>query len=75
MRSDAEGCAEHERFRLMDAAFRAGDLGALRDAVEDRDAVPNGLMPLPIGSCLEYAIYHSNTCRSPRGGVRRDRKR
>ena len=59
MRSDAEGCAEHERFRLMDAAFRAGDLGALRDAVEDRDAVPNGLMPLPIGSCLEYAIYHS----------------
>lgn len=43
----------------IDAAFRAGDLAALRAAVEDPGAVPNGPMPLAIGPCLEYAIYHS----------------
>jgi ankyrin repeat protein len=59
MTSDAERRAEHERFRRIDAAFRAGDLAALRAAVEDPDAVPNGPMPLAIGPCLEYAIYHS----------------
>ena len=56
MTSDEERCAEHERFKRIDAAFRAGDLAALR-AVEDPDAVPNGPMPLAIGPCLEYAIY------------------
>ena len=51
---------EHERFRRIDAAFRAGDLAGLRAAVEDPEVVPNGAaMPLAIGSCLEYAIYHS----------------
>jgi ankyrin repeat protein len=51
---------EHERFAKIDAAFRAGDLAALRAAVEDPKAVPNGaVMPLAIGQCLEYAIYHS----------------
>jgi ankyrin repeat protein len=59
MKSDAERCAEYEKFRKIDAAFRAGDLGALRAAVDDPDSVPNGPMPLTIGSCLEYAIYHS----------------
>lgn len=43
----------------IDAAFRAGDLAALRAAVEDPETVPNGPMPLAIGPCLEYAIYHS----------------
>ena len=43
----------------IDAAFRAGDLAALRAAVADPSAVPNGVMPLEIGSCLEYAICHS----------------
>jgi len=43
----------------IDAAFRAGDLAALRAAVEDPAQVPNGPMPLAIGPCLEYAIYHS----------------
>jgi hypothetical protein len=57
--SDEERCAEHRRFKTIDAAFRAGDLAALRAAVEDPDAVPNGAMPLTIGPCLEYAIYHS----------------
>jgi ankyrin repeat protein len=59
MNSDAERCAEYERFKRIDAAFRAGDLAALLESVEDRDAVPNGPMPLAIGPCLEYAIYHS----------------
>ncbi len=51
--------AEHEQFRKIDAAFKAGDLGALRAAVDDPAVVPNGPMPLSIGPCLEYAIYHS----------------
>src|SRR5439155_12898424 len=35
-------------------------LAALRAAVEDPEVVPNGAaMPLAIGLCLEYAIYHS----------------
>jgi len=59
MKSDAERCAEHERFKKIDAAFRTGDLVALRAAVDDPDIVPNGPMPLAIGPCLEYAIYHS----------------
>ena len=59
MKSDAERCAEYERFKRIDAAFRAGDLAALRAAVDDPDSVPNGPMPLAIGRCLEYAIYHS----------------
>jgi ankyrin repeat protein len=50
---------EHQRFMRIDAAFRAGDLAALRAAVEDAERVPNGQMPLAIGPCLEYAIYHS----------------
>jgi len=31
----------------------------LRAAVDDPAEVPNGAMPLEIGSCLVYAIYHS----------------
>ena len=52
-------CDEHEQFMKIDAAFRAGDLEALRAAVDDPGHIPNGLMPRTIGSCLEYAIYHS----------------
>src|SRR5919108_6083462 len=59
MKSDAERCAEYEKFKKIDAAFRAGDLAALQAAVDDPASVPNGPMPLTIGSCLEYAIYHS----------------
>ena len=51
--------AEHGKFRKIDAAFRSGDLAALRAAVDDPDSVPNGPMPLAIGPCLEYAISHS----------------
>lgn len=59
MKSEAERCAEHRRFQRIDAAFRAGNLAELQAAVEDSSVVPNGPMPLTIGSCLEYAIYHS----------------
>ncbi|MEN6586889.1 MAG: hypothetical protein ABFE02_12685 [Sulfuricella sp.] len=59
MKSNIERCAEHERFRKIDAAFKSGDLAALRDAVEDPASIPNGPMPLAIGPCLEYAVYHS----------------
>jgi uncharacterized protein len=59
MKSDAERCAEYEKFKKIDTAFRVGDLIALRAAVDDPENVPNGPMPLTIGPCLEYAIYHS----------------
>jgi len=52
-------CAEHRQFAKLDAAFRAGDLTALRAGADDPSDIPNGPMPLSIGSCLEYAVYHS----------------
>jgi hypothetical protein len=59
MPTEDERCAEARKFERLDAAFRAGDLDALRAAVDDPAAVPNGRMPDTIGSCLVYAIYHS----------------
>lgn len=59
MKPDDERCAEYRKFKKIDAAFRAGDLAALRAAVDDPASIPNGPMPLTIGSCLGYAIYHS----------------
>lgn len=59
MTSKSERCAEYEQFKKIDAAFREGDLAALRAAVEDPDRIPNGRMSSTIGNCLEYAIYHS----------------
>jgi uncharacterized protein len=59
MKSDEERCAEFKKFKRIDDAFHAGDLAALRAAVDDPAIVPNGPMPLSIGPCLEYAIYHS----------------
>jgi len=38
---------------------KPADLEALRAAVDDPALVPNGIMPITIGSCLVYAIYHS----------------
>lgn len=45
--------------RRIDDAFRRGDLEALRDSVDDPSVIPNGPMPIEIGSCLVSAIYHS----------------
>ena len=59
MATNPEGCGDAERIMRIDAAFRAGDLEALRAAVDEPSIVPNGPMPLGIGPCLEYAIYHS----------------
>ena len=59
MKPDDERCKEWEKFRKIDKAFRNGDLAALRAAVDDPDDVPNGPMPLAVGPCLQYAIYHS----------------
>jgi uncharacterized protein len=59
IQKEKERCAEHEQFKKIDAAFRNGDHAALRAAVDEPDIVPNGPMPLAIGPCLEYAIYHS----------------
>ena len=56
---DDQRCAEAEKFRQIDRAFRDGDLERLRAVVDDPASVPNGRMPAGIGSCLVYAIYHS----------------
>lgn len=56
---ERERCADAERFRRIHAAFVAGDLVALEQAVEDPSALPNGFIGLEFGKCLEYAVYHS----------------
>lgn len=45
LKSSTERCTESEKFKKIDAAFREGDLTALRAAVDDPDSVPNGPMP------------------------------
>jgi uncharacterized protein len=59
MTTEDERCAEARKFQRINDAFKQGDLDALRAAVEDPALVPNGRMPITIGSCLVYAIYHS----------------
>src|SRR5690349_1204518 len=59
MTTEQERCDEAKRFQQIHDAFHRGDLEALRDAVDDPTTVPNGVMPITIGSCLVYAIYHS----------------
>jgi uncharacterized protein len=59
MKPDDKQCEEYRKFREIDSAFRTGDLANLYAAVDDPAAIPNGPMPLTIGSCLEYAVYHS----------------
>lgn len=57
--SEEERCGRYRRFMEIDDAFRQSDLTALKAAVPDPGSFPNGIMPLGIGNCLEYAIYHS----------------
>jgi hypothetical protein len=59
MTSEDERCAEAAKLQRIDDAFAAGDLEALRAAVDDPSVVPNGQMPITVGSCLVYAIYCS----------------
>lgn len=55
--------AIHEECSRIDAAFRAGDVDALRAALGNPVDFPNSPLPIasfgPAGTCLEYAIYHS----------------
>ena len=51
--------AEEKRLQRIDAAFAAGDLDALRAAVEDATDFPNNVMSLAVGPILTYAIYWS----------------
>jgi hypothetical protein len=57
--SDEDRWTKAAQFKRIDAAFRTGDIAALRAAVDDPATVPNGPMPLAVGPCLTYAIYHS----------------
>ena len=59
MGAEEDRSAEAARLQRIDEAFAAGDLDALKAAVADPSAIPNGPMPLTVGSCLVYAIYHS----------------
>jgi hypothetical protein len=59
MSSEEERCAKAKKLQRIDAAFRTGDLDALRATVDDPAVPPNGRIPDAIGPCLVYAIYHS----------------
>ena len=59
MQSEDERCAEAKTLQRLDDAFRAGDLEALRAAVDDPSSIPNGPMPFTVGTCLVHAIYLS----------------
>jgi uncharacterized protein len=50
---------EEDRLRRIDEAFAAGDMAALRAAVDDPPDFPNNVMPLAVGPILTYAIYWS----------------
>jgi hypothetical protein len=59
MPTDEARCAEAKKYPQIHAAFLAGDLPALRAALDDPAVVPNGRLPGLLGSCLVYAVYHS----------------
>jgi ankyrin repeat protein len=50
---------DEKGLRRIDQAFAAGDLAALRAAVDDPPDFPNNVMPLSVGPILTYAIYWS----------------
>jgi ankyrin repeat protein len=59
MDSDDERCAHARRIEAIEHAFVRGNLDERGEAVGDPSAVPNGVMPIEIGSCLVFAIYRS----------------
>jgi ankyrin repeat protein len=59
MHTDDERCEHARRIEAIERAFVGGDLDALRAAVDDPSAVPNGVMPIEIGPCLVFAVYRS----------------
>src|SRR4030095_11761055 len=56
---EEDRCAEAAKLQRIDEAFEKGDLSALRAAVVDPASIPNGQMPLTVGSFLVHAIYRS----------------
>ena len=59
MATDEQRCAEAKKIQRIHRAFLSGDLVELGAAVDDPADIPNGRMPVAIGCCLVYAIYHS----------------
>ena len=59
MQTEEKRCAEARKLQRIEEAFQAGDLEALRAAVDDPSVIPNGPMPLSVASCLVHAIYAS----------------
>jgi ankyrin repeat protein len=57
--SAPEDCAEHERYLRIDAAFKTGDMEALRAELGEAEAFPNVEAHPAMGLCLGYAIYWS----------------
>ena len=57
--TDEERCAEFRRFQRIHEAFVAGDLAALRAALDNPEEFPNGWAGSLIGMPLVYAIYWS----------------
>lgn len=57
--TEEERCAEAKKLERIDAAFRSGDLDALRAAVDDPAVLPDGFIHPAIGHTLVYAIYRS----------------
>jgi ankyrin repeat protein len=57
--STTDPCHESRRFLRIDAAFKAGDVAALRAELDDDDEFPNVIVAAGIGECLTYAIFHS----------------
>jgi ankyrin repeat protein len=57
--TDDERCADYARFECIDEAIKAGDIEALRRAVEDPERILDAPLHPAIGLCLEYAIYHA----------------
>ncbi|HTM02278.1 MAG TPA: ankyrin repeat domain-containing protein [Vicinamibacterales bacterium] len=56
---DDSRSVEIRRFAAVREALRRGDLGALRDAVEDPSLLPHGGLPRGFGTPLVQAIYDS----------------
>src|SRR5882757_433400 len=48
-----------DRYRRLDTAFRAGDMGTLRQELGALAGFPNVIADPAIGACLTYAIYYS----------------
>lgn len=49
---------DHARYRRLDAAFRTGDMAALRAELGSLEGFPNVEADPAMGQCLTYAIYH-----------------